>query len=155
MKSPPYFWPALHRTKVRWRSRKILWHSQNIWTLKNNVNNKIWNSTIIMTSNFGFLLLHRRASKVTFTSCSTLCPRVTSPLWGCHTSFCPFMAIGSLTFFTDVRPSFIYIWSISHILEHEFLCLVCSGSYGGKKIKCFWATFEGGFFSTFCGQKTL
>ena len=24
---------ALHRTKVRWRFRKILWPSQNIWTL--------------------------------------------------------------------------------------------------------------------------
>ena len=27
------FWIALHRTKVRWRFRKILWPSQNIWTL--------------------------------------------------------------------------------------------------------------------------
>ena len=33
MKSSPYFWLALHRTKVRWRFRKILWPSQNIWTL--------------------------------------------------------------------------------------------------------------------------
>ena len=32
-KSPPYFWLALHRTKVRWRFHKILWPSQNIWTL--------------------------------------------------------------------------------------------------------------------------
>ena len=32
-KSQPYFWLALHRTKVRWRFRKILWPSQNIWTL--------------------------------------------------------------------------------------------------------------------------
>ena len=31
--SSPYFWLALHRTKVRWRFRKILWPSQNIWTL--------------------------------------------------------------------------------------------------------------------------
>ena len=31
MKSPLYFW--LHRTKVRWRFRKILWPSQNIWAL--------------------------------------------------------------------------------------------------------------------------
>ena len=31
-KSPPYFWLALHRTKVRWRFCKIVWHSQNIWT---------------------------------------------------------------------------------------------------------------------------
>ena len=30
-KSSPYFW--LHRTKVRWRFGKILWPSQNIWTL--------------------------------------------------------------------------------------------------------------------------
>ena len=34
-KCPPYFWLALHRTKVRWRFRKILWPSQNIWTLSN------------------------------------------------------------------------------------------------------------------------
>ena len=33
VKSPPHFWLALHRTKVRWRFRKILWPSQNIWTL--------------------------------------------------------------------------------------------------------------------------
>ena len=32
-KSSPYFWLALHRTKVRWGFRKILWPSQNIWTL--------------------------------------------------------------------------------------------------------------------------
>ena len=29
----PNFWLALHRTKVRWRFRKILRLSQNIWTL--------------------------------------------------------------------------------------------------------------------------
>ena len=29
-KSPPYFWLALHRTKVRWRFLKNLWPSQNI-----------------------------------------------------------------------------------------------------------------------------
>ena len=33
-KSSPYFWLALHKTKVRWRFRKILLSSQNIWTLK-------------------------------------------------------------------------------------------------------------------------
>ena len=32
-KSSPNFWLALHRTKVMWRFRKILWPSQNIWTL--------------------------------------------------------------------------------------------------------------------------
>ena len=32
-KSSPHFWLALHRTKVRWRFHKILWPSQNIWTL--------------------------------------------------------------------------------------------------------------------------
>ena len=30
-KSSPYFWLALHRTKVRWRFCKILWPSQNIY----------------------------------------------------------------------------------------------------------------------------
>ena len=34
-KSSPYFWLTLHRTKVRLRFRKILWPSQNIWTLNN------------------------------------------------------------------------------------------------------------------------
>ena len=29
----PYFWLVLHRTKVRWMFRKILWPSQNTWTL--------------------------------------------------------------------------------------------------------------------------
>ena len=32
-KSPPYFWLALHWIKVRWRFRKMLWPSKNIWTL--------------------------------------------------------------------------------------------------------------------------
>ena len=32
-KYSPYFWLALHRTKVRSRFRKMLWPSQNIWTL--------------------------------------------------------------------------------------------------------------------------
>ena len=32
-KSSPYFWLALHKTKVRWRFCNILWPSQNIWTL--------------------------------------------------------------------------------------------------------------------------
>ena len=27
-------WHYLHRTNLRWRFRKILWPSQNIWTLK-------------------------------------------------------------------------------------------------------------------------
>ena len=31
--SSPYFWLALHRTKVKWRFRKSLWPSQDIWTL--------------------------------------------------------------------------------------------------------------------------
>ena len=31
------FWLALHTTKVRWRFHKILWASQNIWTLPENV----------------------------------------------------------------------------------------------------------------------
>ena len=32
-KSPLCFWLALHRTKVRWKFCKILWPSQNVWTL--------------------------------------------------------------------------------------------------------------------------
>ena len=53
-KSPPYFWLALHWTKVRWRFRKILWPSQNIWTLLIFVNSLSWQifwslrSTVLM-----------------------------------------------------------------------------------------------------------
>ena len=32
-KSSPYFWLQYIESKVRWRFRKILWPSQNIWTL--------------------------------------------------------------------------------------------------------------------------
>ena len=32
-KSPPYFCPMQCQSKVRWRFCKILWPSQNIWTL--------------------------------------------------------------------------------------------------------------------------
>ena len=32
-RSPPYIWPLLHRTNLRWGFGKILWPSQNIWTL--------------------------------------------------------------------------------------------------------------------------
>ena len=34
-KSPPYFWLQYIVSKVSWRFRKILWPSQNIWTLLN------------------------------------------------------------------------------------------------------------------------
>ena len=34
VKSSPYFWLYVLRSKVRWRFCKILWPSQNIWTLK-------------------------------------------------------------------------------------------------------------------------
>ena len=34
-KSSPYFWLQYIQSKVRWRFRKILWPSQNIWTLAN------------------------------------------------------------------------------------------------------------------------
>ena len=33
MKSSPYFWLQYTQSRVRWRFRKILWPSQNIWTL--------------------------------------------------------------------------------------------------------------------------
>ena len=33
MKYPLYIWLTLHRTDLRWRFCKILWPSQNIWTL--------------------------------------------------------------------------------------------------------------------------
>ena len=36
-KSSPYFWLQCTQSKVRGRFRKILWPSQNIWTLKSYV----------------------------------------------------------------------------------------------------------------------
>ena len=54
---------------------------------------------------------------------------------------------------TDVRPSFIYSWSIRHILEHEFFCLVCSGSYGRKKMSISEQVLRV-VLSTFCEQKS-
>ena len=48
-KSSPYFWLALHRTKVRWRFLKILWPSQNIWTLFfNEIFHKLKNNIVRM-----------------------------------------------------------------------------------------------------------
>ena len=41
-KSSPYFWLALHRTKVRWRFCKILRPSQNIWTTEKFLRNISW-----------------------------------------------------------------------------------------------------------------
>jgi hypothetical protein len=41
-KSSPYFWLALHRTKVRWRFDKFLWPSQNIWTTEKFLRNISW-----------------------------------------------------------------------------------------------------------------
>ena len=41
-KSSPYFWLALHRTKVRGRFCKILWPSQNIWTLPKILEKRKW-----------------------------------------------------------------------------------------------------------------
>ena len=36
-KSSPYFWLCVLWSKVRWRFCKILWPSQNIWTLSKNL----------------------------------------------------------------------------------------------------------------------
>ena len=54
------------------------------------------------------------------------------------------------------NPSFIYSWSIGHILEHEFFCLGCLGSQGSKEKKVdlrFSEQLLRVVFSTFCGQK--
>ena len=40
------------------------------------------------------------------------------------------LELGELAFWVGEKPSFIYIWSISHKLEHEFFCLGCLGSSG-------------------------
>ena len=50
-KSSTYFWLALHRTKVRWRFRKILWPSGNIWTLCHLAN--IWKKGLNLNLNSG------------------------------------------------------------------------------------------------------
>ena len=47
-KSSPYLWLELHRTKVRWRFRKFLWPSQNIWTLIHETLNPLWHSIILI-----------------------------------------------------------------------------------------------------------
>ena len=36
-KSSPYFWPQYIQSKVRWKFRKILWPSWNIWTIQSKV----------------------------------------------------------------------------------------------------------------------
>ena len=54
--------------------------------------------------------------------------------------------------------SFIYSWSISHFLEHEFFCLGRLGSQGSKEKKVDLRNFEQLFrvvFSTFDGQKKI
>ena len=53
---------------------------------------------------------------------------------------------------------FLYSWSISHILEHEFFCLGRLAAQGSKEksgFEIFWATFESGFFQLFKGKKNL
>ena len=41
-KYPPVIWLAVHRTNNSWRFRKILWPSQNIWTLITKQNEMNW-----------------------------------------------------------------------------------------------------------------
>ena len=50
-------------------------------------------------------------------------------------------------------PSSIYSCSISHILENEFFCLGCLGSYGWKKNWVFLSNFWGWFFQLFVVKK--
>ena len=56
----------------------------------------------------------------------------------------------------SISPSYIYSWSIGHILEHELFCLGhfgCAGSEGKKSgFEFFWATFESVFFQLFVGK---
>ena len=51
VKHPPYIWLTLHRTKVRWRFRRILWPFQNKWTLSFFFDG--WNVNGIFNGNFG------------------------------------------------------------------------------------------------------
>ena len=59
--------------------------------------------------------------------------------------------------FWYLSPSSIYSWSISHILEHEFLYLGRLGSPGSKeKVDLsFSENLLRVIFSTFCGEKNL
>jgi hypothetical protein len=53
-------------------------------------------------------------------------------------------------------PSFIYSWSIGHILEHEFFCLGHLGCAGSKEKKWIWVFLSnvwGWFFQLFVGKK--
>ena len=45
-------WHYIHRTKVRWRFRKIVWPSQNIWTLT-----KDWQQNLSLRFQFQFPIL--------------------------------------------------------------------------------------------------
>ena len=49
---------ALHRTKVRWRFRKILWPSQNIWTLCHFRHNTLFGNHITYPIKNGRPALH-------------------------------------------------------------------------------------------------
>ena len=46
-----------------------------------------------------------------------------------------------------LTPSFVYSWSISHILEPEFFCLGNSGQLWKIQFEILLATFEGRFFN--------
>ena len=50
------------------------------------------------------------------------------------------------------KPSFIYSWSISHILEHEFFCLGSSGCKEKNILFISWQ-FLRFFFQLFMGKK--
>ena len=68
VKSSPCYWLALHRTKVRWRFRKILWPSQNMWTLSpitENPYNRCQFSRRSMINSTGWLGIHRTKVKQT------------------------------------------------------------------------------------------
>ena len=55
-KSSPYFWLVLHLTKVRWRFCKILWPSQNIWTLLSSVktSGRVFKNFVAFSENLNF-----------------------------------------------------------------------------------------------------
>ena len=75
-KSPPYFCLQYILTKVKWRFRKILWPSKNIWTLIMYIHNLKCNSNNRIFEEFRCHLLFHEVKKA-----RTMIAFLTSPVW--------------------------------------------------------------------------
>ena len=121
MKSPPYFWMALQRTKVSWRFQKILWPSQNIWTLPK----------IVLTFHFW-----------------KICWCIRTVLNTALTSFC-FVTNLHLHFFRRfIRWSvYLYKWDKTKIISSTFhLSVIEIAAKLGKVLDCFWSLSDSFIF---------